>query len=589
MTKFICFLICVLLLLVTIGCNQNQESTVKNTEQNGGSQILVRDIMKAGKEFSRISKDSAFKYYSKAIVLAHEYNAEEVMPEIYYYLAILYRDASDYKMATLYLDSSINTSSRINDQEWRSNAYNALGNLKFDLLDSLNARSYFDSAFHIAERYGLNRQTGVALASLAKFERNINDLVFTLNSAVELLKTDPDSKEEIAMIYVNLGLYVSNPDTAIHYFKSAIEIAEQLNSPEVTITAYNNMVYSYLDKNELRNAEACLSIHALPMALKYQNFEWLSTLYDTYADVGLAKKNTAEAFKYERLALEARGKGDEVKAIEQVRLLSSLLDLKNKELLIQKKESEIQQKENANRKLILWGSALIVALLALSVIWIWLQQRNKIRIQGELIDSAKRLISMEEDLKGRVSMELHDLVTPFYRSMLQQIEMAGINEAHIEGQIKAKVTEFTSALRDMSHHLQTGYHEQLTLAELLNGLCNDFSKTTALKINFSSNVMEIFSSEITIHLYRVVQELLANAFKYAKNSNISISLIKDYKTLFLLYSDTGPGFDAMSQKRDGIGIRTIIERIKLINGKAILNTSCGSGTEWTITVPVSTS
>ena len=584
MPKFTCFLFS--FLFITLGCKHPQDAPQYNQEQNSGSQVLVTDIMKAGKEFSRISKDSAFTYYSKAILLAHEYNAEEVMPEIYYYLAILYRDASDYKMATLYLDSSINKSSRINDQEWRSNAYNALGNLKFDLLDSLNARSYFDSAFHIAERYGLNRQTGVALASLAKFERNINDLIYTLNAAVELLKTDPDSQEEIAMIYVNLGLYMSNPDTAIHYFKSAIEIAEHLNSPEVIITAYNNMVYSYLDKNELGNAEACLSMHALPMALKYQNFEWLSTLYDTYADVGLAKKNTAEAFKYERLALEARGKGDKIKAIEQVRLLSSLLDLKNKELLIQKKESEIQQQENTNRQLLLWGSVLLFLLLTTSAIWIWRQQRNKIRIQGELIDSAKRLISMEEALKGRVSMELHDLVTPFYRSMLQQIEMAGINDARVEGEIKAKVTAFTSALRDMSHHLQTGFLEQITIAELINGLCDDFRKTAGLNISFSSNVDKRFSSELTVHLYRISQELLTNAFKHARNSVITVSLTQDQKTLFLMYSDTGPGFDQTDQKSDGIGTRTIMERVKLLNGKAVLNTSPGTGTEWTITVPV---
>lgn len=587
MNWFTCLLICLPWFFLTIGCRQNKKSPAETDELKTSSKVLVRDVLKAGRQFSRTSKDSAFKYYSKAIILAHEYNAEEIMPAIYYYLAMLYRNASDLKMATLYLDSSINASSSINDHEWRSNAYNALGNLKFDLLDSLNAKSYFDSALHIAKKHGLNRQTGIALASLAKFEKHVNNLVPALKAAVELLKTDPYAEEEIAMIYVNLGLHVSNPDTAIYYFKSAIEIAENLNSPEVMITAYNNMVYSYMDKGELEKAEACLNIHAVPMALNYHNYEWLSTLYDTYADVCLAKNDTSDAFQYERLALETRGKGDEIKAMEQVRLLSSLLDVKNKELLIQKKEGEIHQKKKDNRAILFWGSILILVLSGIASILIWRQQRKRIRIQGELIRSAKRLISMEENLKSRVSMELHDLVTPFYQSMLQQLELAGINNARVEDEIKTKVKEFTTVLREMSHHLYSRALDQFTLSELLRGICDDFSRTTALNINFSSDVTDKFSDEITIHLYRVCQELLTNAFKYAKNSTVSVSLTMEQNTLFFLYSDTGPGFDATDQKRDGIGIGTIFERIMLINGKAILNTSYGAGCEWTITVPVS--
>jgi len=567
---------------------RDQKSQVEKSELQSVRQSLVRDVMKTAKEYSRISKDSAFYYYSKALLLSHEYHEEKVKPEIFYRLAMLYEDATDLKMSAIYLDSALNSARKLNNYEWISNSYNALGDLKFSVLDSFHAKQFFDSAYAIATRYSLQQQLGISLANLAKFEKNSEEIVEKLNSAARILDGTHRSGREVGMIYVNLGYVFSDPDSVLKYSELAVSKGMEFHSPEVQIAGYNNMAYSYLEKKQYDKAEECLKKYAIPLAQSTQDFDWLATLYDTYADVYSSTNKHLDAFLIERQALQCRKKADEAKSLEQVQLLSSLLDLKNKELLIQKKESEIHQKDKANRDLLFWGSAIILVLSGIASILIWRQQRNKIRIQGELILSAKRLISMEENLKSRVSMELHDLVTPFYNSMLQQLELAGINNARVEDEIKAKVTEFVKALRDMSHYMHSNFLEQLTLSELLKGLCNDFSKTTSLNIKFSSNVNDKFTNEVTIHLYRVSQELLANAFKYAINSNITISLTKDQKTLFLMYADTGPGFDAFTQNKSGIGTRTIMERIKLINGNAILNTSLGAGTEWTITVPIMT-
>lgn len=574
------------MLFILIGCTHEDDSLKKNNSLQSFRQSLVKDIMKAGKEYSKISKDSAFQYYSKAILLAHRNHVEEVKPEIFYRLAMLYENASDLKMSAIYLDSALNSAREINNYEWVSNSYNALGDLKFSVLDSAHAKLFFDSAYKIANKHSLRQQLGISLANLSKFEKNPLNMIEMLKAAARIMEGVDGSGREVGMIYVNLGYVFSNPDSVLKYSKLAVENGLEFNSPEVEIAGYNNMAYSYLEKREYDKAEDCLRKYAIPLAQDTRNFDWLSTLYDTYGDIYSSTNRYLNAFLAERQALQFRKKADEVKSLEQVQLLSSLLDLKNKELLIQKKEGEIQIQEKVNHDLLFWGIMIILGLVVISSLWIWRQQKNKIRIQSELILAAKRLISIEETIKGRVSMELHDLVTPFYHSMLQKLESAGINNEKAENEIREKVFEFTNALRDLSHYMHNISLDNLRLSDHLKNLCNDYSKTMSLKIKFSSNVNGEFSNEITLHLYRICQELLANALKYASSSDISISLTKDFATLFLLYSDTGPGFDSNTKQGQGIGNQTIQERIKLIHGNAILSTSPGEGTEWTITVPI---
>jgi predicted negative regulator of RcsB-dependent stress response len=77
-------------------------------------------------------------------------------------------------------------------------------------------------------------------------------------------------------------------------------------APEVIIGAYNNMAYCYLGKGDLKNAEKCITGHALPVAVKTNNIDWQSTVYDTYADILMQKGNSTEATVYKKKASEAK-------------------------------------------------------------------------------------------------------------------------------------------------------------------------------------------------------------------------------------------------------------------------------------------
>ena len=344
------------------------------------------------------------------------------------------------------------------------------------------------------------------------------------------------------------------------------------------MTAYNSLAYCYLDKHDPAKAELCLTEHAIPLAVKTENYDWLSSLYDTYADVLIAQGKPQQAFEYERKSLNTRAIADEKLAASQVRLLASLLDVKNKELRIQANETQLSEKETRIQRLIFWFSLLLMASILVIFFITWRMQRNRIRYQAAMITSAKRLIESEENQKSRVSMELHDLVTPFYATMLQQLEGAEIRDTEIEGALKKSITDISANIRSISHRMNSTFIEMLSINELVIGLCTDLQRATAVPIRcVITQETFVLTGEETLHIYRIVQELLTNAVKYVTSGGINISLSIESGRFFILYDDTGPGFDPESTATKGLGITNIRERARIIGGKAVVDTAPGKG------------
>jgi two-component system, NarL family, sensor kinase len=548
-------------------------------------EALARAFLMMGIAYNTNNKDSSFIFYSQALKIASKYNMEGIKPKIHYNLAMIYRAASNPKMAVIFLDSSIYHAQRVHDYTILSNAYNALGNLKYDLQDNPDAKIMYDSAYKIAVRNALPKQTGVALASLSRFNKDRIASSEILKNAITILQKQPGNEEEIALIQINLGNRSLNPDTAVRFFQSAIKLARSGNYAEIEIAAYNNLAYSFMDKKDYISAEICLVKHAIPLAENSRNYDWLSSLYDTYKDVLIEENNIGKALTYEQKALKTRIKADKQMAADQVRLLAVLLDVRNKELRIQKNEKDLHAKQYRIR-LIIFGYSLSILILLVGILFIiWRMQRNKIKYQAMLITSARKLLEIEEDMKGRVAMELHDLTTPFYYTMLHQIEQASIQDSDIAENLKTNVSAMAKNIREISHRMSNDFIGQLTINELVQGLCEEIRDLANVPIHCTMGQDDFnLSKEETIHIYRIIQELLTNALKYVTFGEVKLSLSVEAGMFFILYQDTGPGFDMHATTKYGLGLLNIFERAKIINGKAILNTGPGKGTKWNIVI-----
>ena len=93
----------------------------------------------------------------------------------------------------------------------------------------------------------------------------------------------------------------------------------------------------------------------------------------------------------------------------------------------------------------------------------------------------------------------------------------------------------------------------------------------------------IIPKAVGFECYRIVQEAVSNAVKYASSARIQVKLALENKNLSILVTDDGKGFD-MSKKTKGIGLHTIWQRAETIGAKVELISAPGEGTRLRVNV-----
>jgi tetratricopeptide (TPR) repeat protein len=292
---------------------KNADESIKYAKQAGKIALAINTPAARttaynifGNAYSAIRIDSGLFFYNKALSVIDSFNLTEQKGKVLYNLGMLNRSAGNYKNYIMLIDSALRFSISVNDVITMSNSLNALGSFYFNIGEKVNARKMFDSAFSCASKKMLNLQMGSALGNLARFETDEKKSIALSRQAISYLERGIGSEEPTALCLINIGYRVSDADSAIHYYSQAISTVSVEFAPEVIMGAYNNMAYCYLWKGDIKNAEKCMIEHALPVAVKTNNIDWQSTVYDTYADVLQRKGNTADAMIYRKKAIEAK-------------------------------------------------------------------------------------------------------------------------------------------------------------------------------------------------------------------------------------------------------------------------------------------
>ena len=568
------FLFYSILIILSGGCHKSGVETSKDSKEEISPLLIRAEALKRNKP------DSAYFYYSQALRICDNLNKAESKPEIFYRMALLNSEAGNYPLALNLLDSSIQFAGLYKDSATLSNCYNEYGNIKFAMGDNEGAKNMFQQVYRIAKSNNLYKQWGSSLGNLALHESDQEKSIKMLKEGISVLKKGQDCEPEMAYIYVNLGYYFTNPDSAIFYFNKALEYAGKGHSDETLIAAYNNLAYAYLDKKDVEKAVYLLKNEAIPLAVKDRNLNWLSKLYDSYADLMKFKMDYKAASEFQDSAYKNRSLADLDQASSQTRLLISILDLKNKEIQIQSKEVKIRSMRlNLILLLLLIFILLILAALIITIL--------RFRNQKTKTEMTRRMIRLSENEKTRISSELHDLIGPVNTLLNSHLERAQQAETVTSTASREELTVLTSRIRQLSHLLNTNLIRRRTFHSLLLGLQRSFQIFPELRIELELPDEEIkMEGDLLNHAYFISLELLNNAVKHVKSGCISLKATEESGKLNILYKDEGPGFEKGTIRDNGLGIMNIYDRVALLNGKATLDSSPQFGTSWTIVIPL---
>lgn len=128
------------------------------------------------------------------------------------------------------------------------------------------------------------------------------------------------------------------------------------------------------------------------------------------------------------------------------------------------------------------------------------------------------------------------------------------------------------------------------LVAALRDHCREFGRQHRIETTFvADNDLERIDGDAALSLYRVAQEALRNISKHAAAAHARVVLARTDDVLELAIADDGRGFDAAHPDADhaGLGLRSIDERVRLINGTVRLESRQDCGTTLRVRVPLS--
>ena len=214
--------------------------------------------------------------------------------------------------------------------------------------------------------------------------------------------------------------------------------------------------------------------------------------------------------------------------------------------------------------------------------------------EESLADIGRKLIEAHEEERTWIARELHDDVNQ--RIALLAVELDRWNQQlppsavefhdHIH-HASLRLSDIAADIQALSHRLHSSKLEFLGIVAAARSFCKELSEQQKVEIDFSHTEMpRSVPKEISLCLFRVLQETLQNAVKHSGVRHIKVDLRGTEGEIQLTVSDLGVGFDPQDAiHRRGLGLISMRERMQLVSGEISIKSQPGNGTTIHARVP----
>jgi signal transduction histidine kinase len=149
-------------------------------------------------------------------------------------------------------------------------------------------------------------------------------------------------------------------------------------------------------------------------------------------------------------------------------------------------------------------------------------------------------------------------------------------------------SEISSNIHELSHQLHPSKLDTLGLVASVRSLCREFSQQHKLRVQFvHKDIAGPIPKDVTLCLFRIVQEALRNVVKHSGASEAAVALSGRGDGIDLRISDDGVGFETGSAKgAAGLGLISMRERLRLVGGDIVIESEPLHGTKLHAHVPL---
>lgn len=465
-----------------------------------------------------------------------------------------------------------------------------------DYFKSTNQKQKLANAYlDVAKLYGDNNDLEPQsryLESIQKLAIAQNDTLFKVlfnfekiryNLSISDINTAKKLSEQTLVLCQNLG-----SDLFMGKVNFYLGVLNKSSNPKESLNFLNNG-YNYIKDRSLE-----------PLKL-----DILKELSESYLRV----KNYKESLQYSKLYSELN---DSILNRERVVAINNLTvkyetRQKNKDIELLEQQTQLVQSVNDQQRRALYVLGGGLGLLALGIYFIvkFFRQRIKatriINMQRDKLDKQKikdlendvKISSMQSVIEGqelereRIAKDLHDSLGGLLSAIKLQFEkVRSDSNFKIEGFDNAQGLLDTAVdeVRSISRNLQPGSLSDMGLVAAINDLINRYTGEAYPDIDFQNyNIPRDLDNMFATSIYRIIQELLNNAIKYAKASEIIIQLNKEDDEIIISVEDDGIGFNTKSFEK-GMGLENVQSRVKYLKGDLQIDSQEKVGTSYLIHV-----
>jgi signal transduction histidine kinase len=625
--KLLVYFFCIF--LIQFSCAQNVNESVKPTNID-----IIKSNYKLGLELLSKDnfKDSFFKIFS-GLEASKKINNKELTGFGYQYLSDYYNKQKKYQLAALNLKESLIIFSDLKNEQEIYNCNYKLGRLYFNISEyDKSLESYFTSLkiaeqnkneLQVAanlEKIGevylltpdletarinfykalaiykkLNNEEGIIGsltnlgASYQKEGSRTNNEVLVIR-AITLFKEglertkNGDFKRNESVFLGNIGSSfrrLKKYDLSLEYLFKALELKIKLKRFSSAAHSCNDISETYLEMNNLPKAKE--------FALKAVEYsKELNIHQERFACFLLSKiEYKTGNFKNAHNYLEKYHQIDDslfsIKKITKINDLQIKYETEKKNLKIEAQESNIAllaSKNQNQNQLLFFGGIGLLTLLLITILFYSRNNAKKEKVQQEKFSHA--LLQSQEDERTRIARELHD-------SVGQQLTLIKRKSQNLnQDEITVLTNNALDEVRSISRGLYPALLKDLGLTESIEQLINDYDEQTDLFFSMDiDNVNNYFTESTSLNYYRLIQECLTNIIKHAKAKSVTVSITREENSILTLISDNGKGFDVNdSKKKYSLGLKTIFERIRILDGNLNIDSKLDSCTSFIFSIPV---
>ena len=518
--------------------------------------------------------------------------------------------------------------------------YDSCAWYRYKTLNLVESNQVEDSKIQMSA-YGSVLQFWMNAHGDIEHDKYIQQLMNHIN-AIEVKAIAARDSNLLVSIYFRKAGYYENTrqrDSSRYYCRLTADLGKRMQvTPSVVVASLLNMAISYLEDHESAKATACIqeafneippqnrsgnrylifsafalgealyqqkkydkaisvlqgaiakadSLHILPMT-EYAH----KTLAQTYDAVS----NHSKAAEHWRLYAEISDSLVKDKKMELVYNVEMKYRIADKDRELARKELSIALNEARLRSKNLWIGGITTGFIVITLLGLLLYRNTKHKntLQAEKIrnlhqevqiSSLQAMIAGEEKERSRIARDLHDSVSGTLATIRTRLSSVFRKQAP-EPTISAEFTEILQLLEEASIELRKTAHNLMPEILLQEGLakasllfCERVRKGHLLEINTEIwGEPKNLSKNFELTAYRIIQELVHNILKHARASQALVQIVFHDSLLCITVEDNGAGMPANNPiGSDGMGLKSIRERVHSLNGQMDIASSPGNGT-----------